>query len=95
MDHPNIVRLFEVIDDPDHNNLYLVMEYIKKGAVLSKNYWKDEKAKTEEFKLNMEENGQRKENRLTEEKAKKYFRHLILALDYRNLTFQHICLFFS
>lgn len=42
MDHPNIVTLYEVIDDPDNDKLYLIMEFVKKGAVNSKAYWKDE-----------------------------------------------------
>ena len=31
LDHPNCVRLFEVIDDPEHDELYLVMEYVDGG----------------------------------------------------------------
>jgi [calcium/calmodulin-dependent protein kinase] kinase len=42
IDHPHIVKLHEVIDAPDDNKLYLVMEYMQKGAILSKNYWKYE-----------------------------------------------------
>lgn len=42
MDHPNVVKLMEVIDDPDEAKLYLIMELVKKGAVNSKAYWKDE-----------------------------------------------------
>jgi [calcium/calmodulin-dependent protein kinase] kinase len=42
MDHENIVKLFEVIDDPDNDKLYLVMELVKKGALGSKTYWKCE-----------------------------------------------------
>lgn len=28
MNHPNIVKLFEVIDNPEKNKIYLVMEYL-------------------------------------------------------------------
>ena len=31
LDHPNCVRLFEVIDDPEHDELYLVMEFVDGG----------------------------------------------------------------
>jgi len=84
MDHPNIVKLIEVIDDPNNDNLYIAMEYIKKGAVLSKNFWKNELSKVNGQELSELESENVKKNRLGEAKAKKYFRHLILALDYRN-----------
>ena len=28
LDHPNVLRLFEVMDDPKVNKLYLVVEYV-------------------------------------------------------------------
>ena len=33
--HKNIVSLFEVIDDPEEGNLYLVMQYCERGPLLS------------------------------------------------------------
>lgn len=32
--HENVVRLYEVIDDPNVNKMYLVMEYMKRGDLL-------------------------------------------------------------
>lgn len=32
--HPNIVQLVEVIDAPMDSSLYLVMEYVERGAVM-------------------------------------------------------------
>lgn len=32
--HPNIVRLVEVLDDPDQDNLYLAFELVERGPVL-------------------------------------------------------------
>lgn len=36
--HTNIVRLFEVMDDPTHHKIYLVMEYVDGGDLK----WKDD-----------------------------------------------------
>jgi [calcium/calmodulin-dependent protein kinase] kinase len=36
------VKLFEVIDDPDKDKLYLVMELVSKGSLGSRTYWKNE-----------------------------------------------------
>eukprot|EP00299_Pterocystis_sp_00344_P015517 c7756_g1_i1.p1 GENE.c7756_g1_i1~~c7756_g1_i1.p1 ORF type:complete len:888 (+),score=276.05 c7756_g1_i1:78-2666(+) len=35
LNHPNIVRLFEVIDDPEEDELILVMEYVDGGDVMT------------------------------------------------------------
>ncbi len=34
--HPNIVQLYEIIDDPKSNKLYLVMQYIGGGTLLQR-----------------------------------------------------------
>ena len=36
LEHPNIIKLSEVIDDPEKKKLYLVMEFAAKGALFSK-----------------------------------------------------------
>eukprot|EP00906_Rhabdomonas_costata_P021353 RCo031010 len=33
LDHANVIKLFEVIDDPSHPELYLIFEYAEGGAV--------------------------------------------------------------
>ncbi|CAM9644716.1 unnamed protein product, partial [Scytosiphon promiscuus] len=33
--HPNVLRLYEVMDDPKVNKLYLVLEYCKKGDLMN------------------------------------------------------------
>lgn len=34
LDHPNVVRLVEVLDDPDKDNLYMAFELVEKGEVM-------------------------------------------------------------
>lgn len=33
--HPNVLRLFEVLDDPKVNKMYLILEYMKKGDLIN------------------------------------------------------------
>jgi calcium/calmodulin-dependent protein kinase kinase 2 len=40
--HPNLVSLIEVLDDPEEDSLYMVMEYCKNGVIMRVNL--DEKA---------------------------------------------------
>lgn len=42
IDHPHLVKLFEVIDDPDDKKIYMVMEYMQKGSIMSNTYWRKE-----------------------------------------------------
>lgn len=35
LDHPSVVRLYEVMDDPSTDNLYLIVEYMERGALMS------------------------------------------------------------
>ncbi|XP_064460606.1 calcium/calmodulin-dependent protein kinase kinase 1-like isoform X2 [Ornithodoros turicata] len=34
LNHPNIVKLVEVLDDPESDNLYMVFEFLEKGPVI-------------------------------------------------------------
>ncbi|KAJ3161718.1 hypothetical protein HDU86_006488 [Geranomyces michiganensis] len=34
LDHPNVVRLYEVLDDPEQDSLYMVFELCEKGAIM-------------------------------------------------------------
>ncbi|XP_035217379.1 calcium/calmodulin-dependent protein kinase kinase 2-like isoform X2 [Stegodyphus dumicola] len=35
LNHPNIVKLHEVLDDPDEDNLYMVFELVQRGPVIN------------------------------------------------------------
>lgn len=34
LNHPNLVQLIEVLDDPENDSLYMVLEMCKKGVVM-------------------------------------------------------------
>lgn len=34
LNHPNVVNLIEVLDDPEEDSLYMVLEMCKKGVVM-------------------------------------------------------------
>ena len=34
LNHPNLVQLIEVLDDPEEDSLYMVMEMCKKGVIM-------------------------------------------------------------
>ena len=80
-----------MIDDPKEEKLYLIMDLIKKGAVMSRTYWKHEnKEVLDRSGMSVATNPDNSvysdvptgKRVLTEEKALKYFRELILGLDY-------------
>ena len=35
LNHPNIIRLHEIIDDCDDDKVYLIMEYAEQGQILT------------------------------------------------------------
>jgi len=38
IEHPNLVRLHEVIDDPDNKKMYLILDYMDKGQISSRRF---------------------------------------------------------
>ncbi|XP_039752822.1 calcium/calmodulin-dependent protein kinase kinase 2 isoform X1 [Pararge aegeria] len=66
LDHPNVVKLVEVLDDPAEDQLYLVFQLLEGGPVI-------------EIPT---------ENPLSEETSRKYFRDVVLGVEY--LHFQRI-----
>ncbi|CAO3621101.1 unnamed protein product [Cunninghamella blakesleeana] len=63
LNHPNIVKLYEVLDDPNDDSIYMVFEMAHKGVVMS---------------ISMDE----KATPYTDEKARHYFREMILGIEY-------------
>ena len=62
LDHPNVVKLIQVLDDPNQDYLCLVFELVEKGSVL-------------DIPCDVP---------LSEGDAWKYFRDLVLGVEYRN-----------
>ena len=40
IEHPNIVQLHEVLDNPDSDSIYLVLDFMEKGEVMSDGKWR-------------------------------------------------------
>lgn len=76
VDHQNVVKLVEVIDDPEERKLYLIMEYVKKGSIGSKQYWKSQ-GQVIDY-----EKGEQPPS-IPLEKLRSYLRDFLLGLDYR------------
>ena len=64
-----------MIDDKEHEKLFLVMEFMKKGAIFSSNFWEAELINSKPMK--------KPPDILSESKSRKYFRQLLSALNYR------------
>ena len=93
-DHPNVVRITEVIDDNEKKKIYILMEFCKKGPLLSKGYYKADflEHNPEMHDKIFDSKGNIKDKDLLPkdipvEKARKYMRQMTLALDY--------CIFFK
>lgn len=85
LDHPNIVKLLETLEDEHSKKIYMVMEYCSKGAVLSAEYWKAHKNSVNNWLEEDSPEHSNKPRRLSPYQARKYFIDVIQGLHYRNL----------
>lgn len=77
LDHPNVVRLHEVLDDDEKDKLYLVLDFCAKGQLIE---WDDE---IEKFFFCDESHGSES---LEEEKLKDIFRECLTGLHYLHIN---------
>jgi len=73
IDHPNLVRLHEVINDPEADLIYMIIEFIDGGQVCYPKYLQN----TLDFSISRP---------IPRSKIWDYFRDCIRGLDYRNLN---------
>lgn len=74
LDHPNIVTLIEVLDDPHGDSLYMIMEWCGMGAIMPTNEDEDED--------DLDYDEKPFESIYTEEQCRLYFRDMILGIEY-------------
>lgn len=70
LDHPNIVTLVEVLDDPHGDSLYMILEWCGMGAIMPASF--------EEI----EAGDSSSEPRFTPDQCRLYFRDMILGIEY-------------
>lgn len=73
LDHPNIVTLVEVLDDPDGDSLYMILEWCGKGAIMPASL--DDEGPDDA-------SGSDAGPRYTAEQCRLYFRDMILGIEY-------------
>lgn len=80
LDHPNIVTLVEVLDDPHGDSLYMILEWCGKGAIMPVSWDDDED--DEDSEDSSSSNPSLSGSRYTEEQCRLYFRDMILGIEY-------------
>ncbi|KAK8794664.1 hypothetical protein WA158_001645 [Blastocystis sp. Blastoise] len=70
LNHPNIVKLIDVIDDPDEDRLYMVLEFVENGQIMYSNA-------AQHMYYSKQTNSV-----LPEDTARQYFRDIIAGLKY-------------
>lgn len=84
MDHPNIVKLYEALEDENSKKIYLVMEYCSKSSLLTQAYWKAKDQGKNNF-LVEDQSDVESRQRLTLYQAKSYFVQIVKGLNYSRI----------
>lgn len=82
LNHPNIVKLYEALEDEQTKKIYLVLEYCSKGSLMSKEFWKANANSKNNF---LEEDARETDQqRLSFKQAKTYFIQIARGLHFRS-----------
>lgn len=73
LDHPNIVTLIEVLDDPQGDSLYMILEWCGMGAIMPVDLDKDD---------DDDDNAVKPGPMYTPDQCRLYFRDMILGIEY-------------
>lgn len=81
LDHPNIVKMYEALEDENSKKIYLVLEYCSKGSLLSHEFWKATENNKNNF-LVEDHSDTEKQRNLSLYQAKSYFLQIARGLHY-------------
>lgn len=88
LDHPNIVTLIEVLDDPHADSLYLILEWCGKGAIVplidgdSADNNDSGKSSSSSFSSSSSSSASSPSRACTIDQCRLYFRDMILGIEY-------------
>lgn len=82
LDHPNIVKMYEALEDESSKKIYLVLEYCSKGGLLSNEFWKASEDNKNNFLVDDQSDAE-KIRKLSLYQAKSYFVQIARGLYYR------------
>ena len=83
LNHRNIVKIYEALEDENSKKIYLVLEYCCKGGLLSKEFWKSEESSKYNF-LTEYQSESEKNHKLNLFQARNYFTQIAQGLNYRS-----------
>ena len=84
LDHPNIVKMYEALEDESSKKIYLVLEYCSKGGLLSNEFWKATENNKNNFLVD-DQSDTEKVRKLSLYQAKSYFVQIARGLHYRKI----------
>lgn len=83
INHPNLIKLHEVIENPDNDKIYLVLDFCEQGQLIE---WNENKNKYSlKSQISHSQIYEPDKDFINEEELKRIFRDCIKGLHYRKL----------